>query len=117
MHSQRMTNGRTVSFTLRDVVCPDLVALFEHVGPELVVSGQVACLSDSGQQKDHFAIVDIEGIYMPLIVPVAQLRPWPLESQPESAELRPSKETGKLNEASQCGAPAGDPNRRRRDLP
>jgi len=111
-----MTNGRTVFFTLRDVICPDLIALFEHIGPELVVSGQVACLSDSGQEKDHFAIVDIEGIYTPLIVPVAQLRPWPLDSQPESAELRPVEEADKLGDTFPCGAPAGDPSRRR-DVP
>ncbi|UCG17605.1 MAG: hypothetical protein JSV19_06145 [Phycisphaerales bacterium] len=116
MHSQPVTNGQTVSFTLRDVICPDLVALFEHIGPELLVSGQVACLSDSGQEKDHFAIVDIEGIYTPLIVPVAQLRAWPLDSRHESDEPRPGEEAERLSKTFPCGAPAGDPNRRR-DLP
>jgi hypothetical protein len=67
--------GNGVTFRLRHVECPDLTPLFEHVGPDLRVVGQVVCLSDSGVRKDHFAIVDVEGMYTPLIVPAARLRP------------------------------------------
>jgi len=67
------THGDTVSFTLQDVVSPDLRPLFEHVGPNLRVSGQIVFMSDSGMQKDHFAVVEIDGMYTPLIVPVARL--------------------------------------------
>ncbi len=75
MRGSWLTIGNGVTFRLRHVECPDLTPLFEHVGPDLRVVGQLVCLSDSGARKDHFAIVDVEGMYTPLIVPAARLRP------------------------------------------
>jgi hypothetical protein len=72
----RVTSGAKVLFVLGDVVCPDLTWLFEHVGPDLCVGGEIAYLSDRGQEPDYFAIVDSAGIAVPLIVPVQRLTFW-----------------------------------------
>jgi hypothetical protein len=77
----RITSGATVTFTLHDVVCPDLTPVFEHVGPELLVTGQVSYLSDCGEQRDHFVIVDVNGMHTPLIVPVARLNRTPVNNE------------------------------------
>ncbi len=42
--------------------------------PELKVDGEVVFMSDRGEQPDHFAIVSVEGILSPLIVPTENLR-------------------------------------------
>jgi hypothetical protein len=76
--------GALVLFTLGDVVCPEMVPFFEHVGPRLMVQGQVVCLSDSGDKKDHFAIVDVDGIHVPLIVPTARIRLSDWRTDPDS---------------------------------
>lgn len=81
--------GNGVTFRLRHVECPDLTPLFEHVGPDLRVVGQVVCLSDSGVRKDHFAIVDVEGMYTPLIVPAARLRPATRRARADASTARP----------------------------
>jgi hypothetical protein len=41
---------------------------------ELEVSGEVMFMSDRGDQPDRFAIVSVEGILSPLIVPTEHLR-------------------------------------------
>jgi hypothetical protein len=66
-------SGNYVAFQLSDVMCPDLEQLLAQIGPELSVAGEVVMLSDNGEQQEHFAIVNVTGIAMPLIVPVAKL--------------------------------------------
>lgn len=73
MSGTPVTSGVKVLFALGDVVCPDLTWLFEHVGPDLRVGGEITYLSDRGHERDYFAIVDSGGIAVPLIVPVRQL--------------------------------------------
>jgi len=72
--NQPIQTGTTASFTVGDVVCPDVAQVLRQTGPELAVSGRVVYLSDSGLRKDHFAIIDVGGIHAPVIVPVNRLR-------------------------------------------
>ncbi len=44
-----------------------------QLGPDLAVNGEVVLLSDSGSQKMKFAVIDVQGICTPLIVPVRML--------------------------------------------
>jgi len=67
-------SGATVTFTLGDVVCPECRHLPNKTTPELEVCGRIVFLSDHGDQKNHFAVIDVRGILSPLIVPVSRLR-------------------------------------------
>lgn len=107
-----VSNGNIVSFVLQDVVSPDLRPLFEHVGPSLRVCGQIVFMSDGGADKDRFAVVEIDGIYTPLIVPVACLScrgtgqtaelDGLVTSEPECGNDVPG------NDVLSCGSLAGD---------
>ncbi|HEY3242362.1 MAG TPA: hypothetical protein VGM03_03340 [Phycisphaerae bacterium] len=67
-------NSGEVWFTLGDVVCPTALTVLQQIGPDLVVAGRITCFSDSGERRDHFAVVQVEGVFTPLIVPVSKLR-------------------------------------------
>ncbi|GJM26955.1 MAG: hypothetical protein DHS20C16_33700 [Phycisphaerae bacterium] len=79
--------GATASFAIGDVVCPDATRTLEQVGPELTIRGQITMLSDHGTEKSAFAVIQVEGIHSPLIVPVDRLQ---LES---SKARQPATET------------------------
>jgi len=88
VQEERVTSGAKVTFKLQDVVCPDLTPVFEHVGPEFLVTGQVSYLSDCGEQRDHFVIVDVNGMHTPLIVPVARLNRTPVYDEDPAVRER-----------------------------
>jgi hypothetical protein len=68
------TTRRRCIFRLSDVLCPDRTQVLNQLTPELEVSGEVLFMSDRGEQPDRFAIVSVEGILSPLIVPTENLR-------------------------------------------
>jgi len=62
-----------VRFKVADIHTPHpLVVLYELHGNE-VLEGRVVDLSDSGEQKEAFAVVEVEQVRQFLIVPVARL--------------------------------------------
>lgn len=62
-----------VSFRTRDVYLPDpQQVLLEMFGNDLL-TGRVADLSDHGMQQEAFAVVEVEGLSQPVIVPVDRL--------------------------------------------
>ena len=65
--------GSRVRFKLADVVCPDTEQVLAKLIDSLEVSGKVVFLSDSGDEKSRFAIVEVNGIMCPLIVPVDEI--------------------------------------------
>jgi len=65
--------GRRCRFRLADVVCPERRQALMQITADLEVSGEIAFLSDQGEQPDGFAIIDVEGVLSPLIVPVGRL--------------------------------------------
>ncbi len=68
---------RRYRFRLSDVICPDRGQVQQQITANLQVSGEVMFMSDKGEEADRFAIVEVEGILSPLIVPVEHLRPLP----------------------------------------
>ena len=60
-------------FRLSDAVCPDMHQILRQVTPEVELCGEVLFLSDSGEQKDRFAIMEVKGIALPLVVPLERL--------------------------------------------
>lgn len=62
-----------VRFRVRDVYLPDPTVLLTGLyGNELLI-GKVIDMSDSGTEDDVFAVVAVEGIWQPVIVPVQQI--------------------------------------------
>ena len=66
--------GQTVRFALGKVTCPAIHELHKQMGSDLEIEGQVVFLSDYGKVQGHFAIVQVKGIYVPLIVQTENLQ-------------------------------------------
>jgi hypothetical protein len=60
-------------FRLSDVICPDRDQILKQITSELEVCGEVLFLSDSGDKKGHFAILEVKGIPVPLVVSLDHL--------------------------------------------
>ena len=78
-------------FRLNDVICPDHDQILKQVTSELEVCGEVLFLSDSGDKKGHFAIMEVKGIPVPLVVSLDHLI---FESSAVHADLERQDSTG-----------------------
>jgi len=67
--------GKSCRFKLADVISPEREQIFKQITVDLDVLGEIVFLSDQGNQPDRFAIVEVEGIESPLIVPIECLQP------------------------------------------
>jgi hypothetical protein len=68
---------RIVNFQLQDIFFPDPaeVVLELHGGQR--IEGEVIDLSDSGAQKEAFAVIRVERMSQPVLVPVTCLKVLP----------------------------------------
>ncbi len=66
--------GESVRFAVGKVTCPGLDKLCEQISSDLEIEGQVVFLSDHGKIRGYFAIIQVKGIHVPLIVPVEDLQ-------------------------------------------
>ena len=66
--------GESVRFALGKVICPGIDELCRQIDSDLEIEGQIVFLSDYGKLRRHFAIVQVKGIHVPLIVPVENLQ-------------------------------------------
>ena len=62
--------NRWVHFKIRDVFFPDPENLLIELHGNDLLQGKVIDLSDSGTQRGAFAVVEVEGIAQPVIIPV-----------------------------------------------
>jgi hypothetical protein len=62
-----------VRFRIRDVYIPDPENLLLELHGNDLLQGRVIDLSDSGLQAEAFAVVEVEGISQPVIVPVGRI--------------------------------------------
>ena len=74
MEMMPIQSGACVRFALSRVVCPDVDEVWRQIDSNLEVEGRIVFLSDYGRLKQHFAIVQVKGIHVPLIVPIEYLR-------------------------------------------
>jgi hypothetical protein len=64
---------RWVHFMIRDVYVPDpLAVLTELYGADLL-QGRVLDVSDSGVKREAFAVVVVDGLKQPVIVPIEKI--------------------------------------------
>ena len=85
MYGDPLQPGASVRFCLADVMCPDQKDLRAHLTERLEINGRIVLLSDMGETRDVFAVVDVPGISAPLVVPVDRIEP-PRTSQDGVAE-------------------------------
>jgi hypothetical protein len=65
--------NRRVHFKIRDVYHPDPVKILTDLHGDDLLTGKVLDLSDSGMQKDVFAVIEAEVIHELLVVPIERL--------------------------------------------
>jgi hypothetical protein len=70
-----------VLFRLCDVVAPEQQQVLAQLTGGVELSGEVVFFSDHGHEKNHFAIVDVQGLESPLIVPVHCLQQVAVEDR------------------------------------
>ncbi len=73
MYFKDLESGSPVRFQLSKAACPAFSQILENVTDRLDVTGRVVYLSDAGEKKDFYAVIEVSGIETPLIVPVDQL--------------------------------------------
>ncbi|HKS28215.1 MAG TPA: hypothetical protein VJS44_10365 [Pyrinomonadaceae bacterium] len=64
-----------VQFKVCNIFIPDPRALLWELHADDLLKGRVIDLSDSGPQEDVFAVIEVEGIKQPVIVPVKEIVP------------------------------------------
>jgi hypothetical protein len=65
--------NRWVHFRVCDVYMPDPEQLLIEMHGNDVLEGKVIDLSDSGMEEEAFAVVEVEGLKQPVIVPVERI--------------------------------------------
>jgi hypothetical protein len=65
---------RWIHFKVCDVYIPDPEKLLIQLYGDDLIQGKVIDLSDSGTQQGRFAVVQVEGLEQPVIVPVERIR-------------------------------------------
>ena len=91
MEKVPILSGTRVRFALSRVMCPELDEVCKRIDSKLEVEGRIVFLSDYGSLRQHFAIVQVEGIHIPVIVPVEDLQ---LEAEFTRALVKKSRRVG-----------------------
>ena len=71
MKDQRLQPGQSVKFRLGDIHLPDAAEVLSRMNDDVELQGAVTLLSDHGEHRSAFAVVEVKGILMPLIVPAS----------------------------------------------
>ena len=66
-------SGQSITFRMADVYAPPLPDLFKQITPNMELQGRVILLSDSGESQAAYALVEVKGVLLPLIVPASCL--------------------------------------------
>jgi len=66
--------NQTVKFRKRDVFWPEPTEMLLDLHGDDPLEGTIVALSDSGTERDAFAVVDVEAIGLRLMVPVKHVR-------------------------------------------
>jgi hypothetical protein len=65
--------NRRVHFKIRHVYHPDPMKILTDLHGNDLLTGKIIDLSDSGMQKNAFAVIEVEGIQELLVVPIEQI--------------------------------------------
>ena len=65
--------NRWVNFKIKDVYVPDPAQICLELHGDDLLQGEIIDVSDSGFQKNVFAVVKVEGLAQPLVVPMDRI--------------------------------------------
>jgi len=85
----KLQSGQKIRFKLDDVHMPQVAEVVARITGDLELHGEITLLSDSGQQKAAFAVVQVPGVLIPLIVPTSRLQ--------LTTDVRTAAPAGRLN--------------------
>ncbi len=74
MLKDRLQPGQRVRFRLGDIHLPALSEVMARMSEDTELQGQITLLSDQGEAKAAFAVVEVQGVLVPLIVPASSIR-------------------------------------------
>jgi hypothetical protein len=90
--NQRLIPGQKVQFKLADIHLPDIAEVLSRMTDDVELIGQITLLSDQGEHRSAFAVIEVKGILMPLIVPASCLTT--VETPPARTPEITTRETG-----------------------
>jgi hypothetical protein len=65
--------NQRVHFKIRDVYHPDPTKILTDLHGNDILTGKIIDLSDSGMQKNAFAVIEVEGIQELLVVSIERI--------------------------------------------
>jgi len=71
--SDELQSGQWIRFRIGDVYAPDLTDLYRQMTPDLELEGNITLLCDGGDDQVSYALVEVPGVLLPMIVPAACL--------------------------------------------
>jgi hypothetical protein len=104
--NQRLIPGQKVQFKLADIHLPDIAEVLSRMTDDVELIGQITLLSDQGEHRSAFAVIEVKGILMPLIVPASCLTT--IAAQPIVAAETPPARTPEITTRDVYPAPKKD---------
>ena len=71
--SQNVRN-RWVNFQINDIYIPDPGQILNELHGNDLLQGKVIDMSDGGTELEAFAVVEVEGLKQPIVVPMNRIR-------------------------------------------
>jgi hypothetical protein len=66
--------NRWVNFQINDIYIPDPSQILSELHGNDLLQGKVIDMSDGGTQLEAFAVVEVEGLKQPVVVPMNRIR-------------------------------------------
>ena len=76
-----------MKFRLGDIHLPEVAEVLARATEDVELEGSITLLSDHGEQRSAFAVIEVKGILMPLIVPTASIHVSNHDSSADGKEV------------------------------
>ena len=70
----RDVRNRWVNFQINDIYIPDPGQILNELHGNDLLQGRVIDMSDGGTELEAFAVVEVEGLKQPVVVPMNRIR-------------------------------------------
>ncbi len=71
VNTENLQPGQRVQFKLADIHLPAIEEVLNRMTEDTELQGTITLMSDKGDLKTAFAVIEVKGILMPIIVPAA----------------------------------------------
>jgi hypothetical protein len=66
--------NRWINFKIKDVYVPEPAQILMELHGDDLLQGKIIDSSDSGFKQDAFAVVEVDGLAQPVVVPMNRIR-------------------------------------------